>query len=68
MIAQTAAVPSKSVVPSACAKYESKFTRTVPIPIEDLLEEVEIIVPKSLRMDGGNKLFVNYKNLATASI
>ena len=62
-----AQTPVKPVDPTARAKYASKFTRPVPIPIEDL-EEVEIIVPKTSRMDGGHKQFVNYQNLATASI
>ncbi len=46
-------------------KYAKKFTRAIPIPMEDL-EEVEIIVPKNSRV--GSKEYLLYQKLATELI
>ncbi len=48
-------------------KYAKKFTRSIPIPTEDL-EEVEIIVHKNSRGMVGSKEYLLYQKLATESI
>ena len=53
--------------PSAQAKYSKLFTATVPIS-PDQLGDVDVILPKKLRHAAGDKQFILYQNMATASI
>ena len=59
---------TSSVDARAHDKYSKKFSLPIPIPIEQLDEEVEVIVPKALRGLKGSKEYLMYQKLATASI
>ena len=53
--------------PGAQAKYSKLFTAKVPIS-PDQLNDVDVILPKKLRHAAGDKQFILYQNMATASI
>ena len=52
----------------AHAKYAKKFSLPIPIPMDQLDEEVEVIIPKALRGSVGSKEYLVYQKYATASI
>ncbi len=52
----------------AHAKYAKKFSLPIPIPIYQLDEEVEVIIPKALRGSVRLKEYLVYQKNATASI
>jgi hypothetical protein len=63
----TSALPLLHIDKHAHEKYTKKFTRAIPIPMEEL-EEVEVIVPKNSRGVVGSKEYLLYQKLATKLI